>query len=101
MERPLAAPLLSLILGLSMAGMYSFFLPSGILWPLLAVTLLTIFLKNRLPFLVSLSFSLFVCGNLLLAPYIQPHLPPDQIARFQSDEQVIVEGVIDSRPEAT
>ena len=101
MEQPLAAPLLSLILGLSLGGMYSFFLPSTLLWPLLAVTLAAVLLKNRLPFLICLSITLFACGNLLLVPFVTPQLPSDHIARFLSDEQVVVEGVIDSRPEAT
>ncbi len=101
MERPLAAPLFSLIIGLSCAGLYPCFLPRNILPSLLAVTLLTVFLKHRYPFLVSLTLLMFAAGNLLLEPYVQPRLTPDHIARFQSDEPVIVEGVIDSRPEAT
>lgn len=101
MGRPLALPLFSLILGLSLAGNYSYSCSSKMLVPLLAVTFLTIFLKSRLPFLISLSLLLVVSGNLLLQPYLEPLLPPDHIARFQSEEQEIIEGVIDSRPEAT
>ena len=101
MERPLAVPLLSLIAGLSVAGIFNCFLPSGFLYCFLAATLLTVFLRQRLPFLISLAFLLFVCGNLLLQPYLKPRFQPDHIVRFQSEEQEIVEGVIDSRPEAT
>lgn len=101
MAHPFALPLVSFIAGLTLAGFNMQRLPAMTLVPLLAAVLLTVFIKNRLPFLVFLSITLFVCGNLLLAPYVKPQLPPDQIARFQSDEQVIIEGVIDSRPEAT
>lgn len=101
MERPLAAPLFSIILGLSLAGIYSYILPAGILLPLALTTFLTIFLGSRFPFAVSLSLLLFACGNLSLEPFVSPQLPPDHIARFVSDEHFIVEGVIDSRPAAT
>ena len=101
MERPLAVPLFSLIAGLSLAGVFTYFLPHSFLPCLLAVTLPTVFLKNRLPFLVSLTLLMFVSGNLLLEPYLRPDFPPSHISRFQSEEQEIIEGVIDSRPEAT
>ncbi|HEX8960570.1 MAG TPA: DNA internalization-related competence protein ComEC/Rec2 [Geobacteraceae bacterium] len=101
MERPLAAPLFSVILGLSLAGLCDLVLPANLLAPLLAVTFLTLFLRSRLPFAVSLSILLLVCANLSLHPYLEPLLPPDHIARLAGDEPLIVEGVIDARPEAT
>jgi competence protein ComEC len=101
MERPLAAPLISLVAGLSLAGLFPFHLPRAILPALLAVTVLTIFLKGRLPFLLSLSLLLFASGSYLLEPCLFPRIEPSQIVNYQSDESVIVEGVIDSRPEAT
>lgn len=101
MERPLAAPLFSFILGLSLAGVYSCFLPPYLLLPLLAVTFLAIFLKSRAPFAFALSLLLFVCGNLSLEPFVSPRLQPDHIAHFVADDQVIIEGVIDARPQAT
>src|SRR6266567_6445505 len=101
MERPLAAPLFSFILGLSLAGIYSYYFPATFLLPLLAVTFLTIFLKRDVPFCIALSLLMFVCGNLSLRPFVSPELTPSHIIHLCGDEPLIVEGVIDSRPEAT
>ena len=101
MERPLAAPLISLVAGLSLAGLFPFHLPYAILPLLLAVTILTIFLPGRLPFQLSLCLLLFSAGSFLLEPYLSPHIGPNQIVNYQSEEPIIVEGVFDSRPEAT
>ena len=101
MERPLAAPLFSVILGLSVAGIYSYFFPSNFLLPLLAVTFLSIFLKRGFPFFIALSLLMFVCGNLSLRPFVSPELTQNHIVHLCDDEPLIVEGVIDSRPEAT
>ncbi|HEY6871927.1 MAG TPA: DNA internalization-related competence protein ComEC/Rec2 [Geobacteraceae bacterium] len=101
MERPLAAPLLSVILGISVAGMYSFYVPASLLAPLLAVTFLSLFLRSRVPFVCALSCILFAGANLSLQPFVAPRLPSNHVARFVADEPVIVEGIIDSRPEAT
>src|SRR6266545_256774 len=100
MERPLAAPLFSLILGLSLAGIYGFFLPAFLLLPLLALAFTAVFCKSRIPFTLAISILLFVCGNLSLKPFVLPSLPPGHIANFLSEEPVTIEGVIDSRPEA-
>ena len=101
MGRPLAVPLLAFILGLALAGNYGYFFPPVLLVSLLAATLLSVFLRCRQPFWILLSLSLFVSGDLLLEQTVNPDLPPGHIARCQSEEPVIVEGVIDSRPEAT
>jgi competence protein ComEC len=101
MERPLALPLLSVMLGISLAGTGGVYLPGPLLLPLLAAALCALFLKSRLPFLAALALLMFTCGNQLLETYLAPPFPPGHIVRFQSDEPVVVEGVIDSRPEAT
>ena len=46
MERPLAVPLFSAILGLSLAGVFTYFLPPNVLPPLLAATFLALFLRR-------------------------------------------------------
>lgn len=101
MERPFFLPLLSILSGLSVAGLFSRFFPLSYIYPVLAIAFCAIFLKNRYPFLISVSLLLFVWGNLSLQPYLQPHHAPDHIALFASEEPVTVEGVIDGRPEAT
>jgi competence protein ComEC len=101
MERPLAAPLISLVAGLSLAGLYPVHPVPAVLPTLLAVAFLTLFLKNRLLFQLSLCLLLFASGSYLLGPCLAPRLGPEHIAAWQSDDPVTVEGVIDSRPEAT
>ncbi|KAF0216843.1 MAG: competence protein [Geobacteraceae bacterium] len=101
MERPLFLPLFSIVSGLSLAGLFFRFFPAPYVFPLLAVAFCAIFLKNRYPFLISVSLLLFVWGNLSLQPFLQPHHGPDHIVNFASEEPVTVEGIIDGRPEAT
>ncbi len=101
MERPLFSPLFSMIAGLSAASMLNRFVPETIVFPLLVLALCTVFRKGRALFLVSISCLMFCAANLSLKPYLLPNLPSNHIAGFCSDVPVIVEGVIDSRPEAT
>jgi competence protein ComEC len=101
MERPLAVPLLALMLGLALAGTRACFVPGRLLLPFLALTLLTLFFRSRLPFLAALALLMFTCGNLLLEPYQMPHLPPDHIAGLESDEPATIEGAVVGRPEIT
>jgi competence protein ComEC len=100
MERPLAVPLLSLMLGLCLAGTGTLFVTGTLLLPLLAATLCALFFRSRLPFLAALALLMFTCGNLLFVQSLRPLLPPDHIVRLASEEPVIVEGVVDGRPEA-
>ena len=101
MERPLAVPLFAAILGLSLSGIFSYFVPVDILPPLLAVTFLSIFVRRGYPFIVALALLMFACGNLSLRPFVAPDFTPNHLVRLCRDEPLIVEGVIDSRPEAT
>jgi competence protein ComEC len=101
MERPLFLPLASLIAGLSLAGLYAYFLPEALLLPLFVISLGTVFLRNPIPFFISLCLIFFLCGNLSVKPLILPELEATHIANFITDQPVTIEGVIDSRPEAT
>ena len=74
MERPLFLPLVSLIAGLSLAGIYAYFLPEALLLPLLIISLGTVFLRKPIPFLISLCLIFFFCGNLSVKPLILPEL---------------------------
>lgn len=82
------------------AGLSPFLLPQWVVLPLLAVLLAAVFVKGRTPFLLALSLLFFLWGNLSLKALCSPELPPDHIARFASDEPVIIEGVVEKRPEA-
>jgi competence protein ComEC len=101
MERPLFLPLASLIAGLSLAGLYAYFLPEALLLPLLVISLGTVFLRKPIPFLISLCLIFFFCGNLSVKSLILPELEATHIANSITDQPVTIEGIIDSRPEAT
>jgi competence protein ComEC len=95
----LLIPLLAIIAGLSTACLSGFFFPSLILPPLLAATLACVFLKNRIPFLLTLFLCLFVWGDLSLEPLLSPRFPADSIVRYAGHEAYLVEGIVDGRPE--
>ncbi len=101
MERPLFIPVLSAITGLTSAGVLGWSLPTSMLLPLLVLGFLAIFIKHRCSFLLAVALLCFCWGNLALQPYLAPQLPANHIARSVADEPLQVEGIIDSRPEAT
>lgn len=101
MERPLFVPLLGVVAGLSTAGIFAWFLPETVVVPFLALGLAAAFHTRRWPFLLILFLLMFSWGNLALKPLLTPRFSASHIASFATDGQVAVEGVIDSRPEAT
>ncbi|RQW78028.1 MAG: DUF4131 domain-containing protein, partial [Geobacter sp.] len=101
LERPLLLPLFAVVAGICCGGLFSIYVPENTITPLASVTFLSIFLKKRSPFLLFLAILLFATGNLSVKPFLLPDLQQNHIARFASDEQLVVEGVIASRPEAT
>jgi competence protein ComEC len=101
MDRPLFVPLFGMVLGISAAGILDWFLPEIVVVPFLALGLAAAFFSRRPPFLLVLFLLMFTWGNLALKPFIVPNFPPAHITAFATDSQVAVEGVIDSRPEAT
>ncbi len=101
MERPLLIPLTGLMAGLSLAGLCSFFFLPAALYAAAAVTLLAAFLRPRWPFYTALFLFMACWGNGALRPLIVPDFPPAHIVHAVSPDPVIVEGVIDARPETT
>lgn len=101
MERPLFPPLFSMIAGLSCGLLFTRFVPESYILPLLAAALCAILIRHRTPFLITVSLLLFCASNISLKAFLIPDLQPAHIARNCSDEPVVIEGVIDSRPEAT
>ena len=101
LERPLLLPLYALGTGIACGGLYTYFLTDTIFPHLVAISFLTLFFKNRIPFFISLIVLFFFCGNLSFKSFILPDLKNGDISLFSSDDELIVEGVIDSRPEAT
>ncbi|SNB45313.1 DNA internalization-related competence protein ComEC/Rec2 [Geobacter sp. DSM 9736] len=100
MERPLLLPLLSVIAGLSLAS-FSFFIPPLVSLPLLVVGVAALFPKSRVPFSIVISLLFLLWGNLTLIPFLNPQLPPRHISHFITDQEQIVEGVVDTRPQRT
>jgi competence protein ComEC len=101
MERPLFFPLFSMIAGLSAGLLFSRFVSPPLLIPLLLLAVCAVFCKSRAPLQISLSLLLFCAANVSLIPFIAPDLSPTHIARSCCDEPVVIEGVMDSRPEST
>ncbi len=100
LERPLFIPLFALIAGSSLAGIFTVFIPAGVVVPLLVLSFLAIFLRSRVPFLLAIASLMFCWGNLSLQPYLRPEFPPSHIVHAVGEEPVVVEGVVGGRPEA-
>ena len=100
MERPLLVPLSAVIAGLSIAGTYRFFIPECVLAPLLTVVFLAFFLKGHRIFVGAGALLIAVCANMSLSPFLRPHFPADHVD-FITEAPQNIEGIIDSRPEAT
>jgi competence protein ComEC len=99
MERPLLIPLFSMIAGLSVGLLTGRFAPPLLCAPLLLLAFCAVLIKHRVPFLITVSLLLFCAANLSLKPFFLPDLSPARIASNCSDVPVLLEGVIDSRPE--
>lgn len=65
---------------------------------LLGTTLAACFVRARFPFLFSLALLFFVWGGLSLHPFLRPD---HQLGRFAGERPVLVEGIVDSRPEGS
>jgi competence protein ComEC len=90
-----------MISGLSCGLLSTRFVPEFLILPLLTAALCVVFSRNRTPFLIAASLLLFCAANISLKPFLHPNLQPAHIANNCSDEPVVIEGVIDSRPELT
>jgi competence protein ComEC len=96
LERPLLIPLAFLIAGLCSADFLGATPPAWSLVALLVTTLLASLVGGRTPFLLSLALLFFVWGGLSLEPFL---MPPSGIADYVSEQPVLIEGVLDQRPE--
>ena len=96
LERPLLVPIAFLIAGLCSADSLGATPPAWSLAALLLTTLLASLVKGRIPFLLSLSALFFVWGGLSLEPFLSP---PTGIAACTTERPVLIEGVVDQRPE--
>ena len=99
MERPFFLPLAAMIAGLLAAFFTGAYPPHLILLPLVAVAVSTLFLKSRAPFLIAISILLFNSANLSLKPFLYTGHSSTDITGHISQDPLIIEGTIDSRPE--
>jgi competence protein ComEC len=100
MERPLFLPLFALVAGSSLAGIFTLFVPTTVVFPLLILSFLAIFVRSRDPFLVALACLMFCWGNLSLRPFLLPEFPAGHVVHAVGEEPVVIEGILDSRPES-
>ncbi len=99
-SRPLLLPLCALIAGIAVAGSYGYFLPGYSLPLILAVTALTIFPSANKLFLAAVYILLFICGNLVMKPILKPDMESLSLLERYDSRQLLIEGVIQRRPEA-
>jgi len=97
MKRPLFLPLLSSILGLTIADLFHRFVPEYLPYVFLVAGFPSLFTKNRAPFLIFLSLFFLSWGNLSLKPYILHSMSPTDVLQYASGSKFTIEGVIDSR----
>ncbi|MHC1697209.1 MAG: DNA internalization-related competence protein ComEC/Rec2 [Geobacteraceae bacterium] len=98
-QRPLLIPLFSLIAGIAAANQWNFFAPASSLYLLLITCLAAVYFARRALFLVCLSLCFFVAGSTALAPLLEPKFSADAVVHFAGDESLVIEGIIDARPE--
>lgn len=98
LERPLLVPLASLVAGLVSADLLDALPPSWTLIALLAITFAACFVRSRFSFKLSLSLLFFVWGALSLTPFLRP---ADRLASVAGVGPVLIEGIVDQRPEGT
>ena len=96
MERPLLIPLGFLIAGLWAADFSGSTPPAWSLAALIGTTLAAGLVAGQFPFLLSLSLFFFVWGGLSLAPFLNP---AGGVAACATEQPVLIEGVVDRRPE--
>ena len=96
---PLLIPLFSLVAGISAANQWQVTVPTTILYILLAICLLAVFFARRFLFLCCLSLCFFVAGEGAMESCLVPRFPSDSIVRFAGEEPLVIEGIIDARPE--
>ena len=96
---PLLIPLFSLIAGIAAANRWQFTLPHAMLYSLFAVCLLAVFFARQRLFLSCLSLCFYAAGTGAIVPILNPTFSGDSIVRFAGEEPLVIEGIIDARPE--
>lgn len=98
-HRPLLVPLIGLVGGLCAAHHFDLILPQWLPWLCLAVSSAFVCFRNAAPLIAAVGVTFFVWGATSLVPFLDPKLPSNHITRYACPEAVIIEGVVDSRPD--
>jgi competence protein ComEC len=98
-QRPILIPLFSLIAGIAAANQWNCFAPATSLFLLLATCLFAVFFARRALFLLCLFLCFFAAGSSAMAPLLEPSFPDNSVVGFAGEEPLIIEGIIDARPE--
>ncbi len=98
-SRPLLIPLLGVVIGLTLAGLYAATFPPWGMAALLGLSLAALFTPNTFLFPLLLFLSSLAWGVASLQPEITPEITPATVAWYSSETERTVEGVIDERPE--
>jgi len=98
-RHPLLIPLFSLIAGISAANQWNFFAPASSFFLLLVACLFAVFFARRVLFLLCLSLCFFAAGSGAMASLLEPSFPDDSVVNFAGEEPLVIEGIIDARPE--
>ena len=87
-----------MVVGLASTHHLGIILPYQFLPALLVAALAAALLKSRMLFTLILFSLFFVWGSTALQPFLTPKHPAQHLVNFQTQEPVIVEGIVDERP---
>lgn len=92
-------PLLGLMGGLCATHHFDLMFPPWLAWLCLAGSTALIFFRSAVPLIVAVGLTFFVWGASSLAPFLYPDLSSTHVARYTGYGPVIIEGIVDSRPD--
>lgn len=98
-QRPFLVPLLGLMGGLCASHHFDLMFPPWLAWLCLAGSAALIFFRSAVPLIVAVGLTFFVWGGSSLAPFLYPDLSSTHVARYTGYGPVIIEGIVDSRPD--
>lgn len=98
-QRPFLIPLLGLMGGFCATHHFDLTLPYWLAWLCLAGSSALIFFRSAVPLAIAVGLTFFAWGASSLAPFLHPELVSTHIVRSAGRGAVIIEGIVDSRPD--
>lgn len=96
---PLFIPLFALIAGIAASHALGSIVPLPCQLLLLVLAALLLFTGSRMAGSIVLACCFCAWGNVSMAPIVAPVIPKDSVVRLAGSELMLLEGVIDSRPQ--